>query len=251
MHGTTFGNGLRLGLDGLNLEPRTTPTSQFRPSLVPGLATWVSAKNPLGNGSLPSQGQVLTSLVDQSGNGRNFATPEATPSIEMAGINGLPAVFFDGTESLKTSGLALVSPYTILYVSRLAGTINKRVLGGDANRLIGYWSGTSPAPAGDFEHSLFLTTNIHLNLPPARPATTAVHIYSLVTNGTAKKFRDGQTVISNTTSNTDTGFGDVWLGRSGFGERSACFIGEVLVYRAALDDATIAKVIGYLQTQWL
>lgn len=216
-------------------------------------AVWLDASQPTGLGSSATHGQAMLTWTDLSGSGNDANVAEDTPSIRAPGIGGRPAVYFNGNASLRTTALALVSPYTISFVARFIApnSVNTgRVLGGDANRLVGFWTDASPLPATVYERSLFLTSDIHLETPPARTLTPGQKTFTLRTNGANKHFREQSEVVSDTSTNADTGWGNLWLGRTAFGERSECMIAEVVVYRSALSDADILRLVHYLGRKW-
>jgi len=116
-----------------------------------GLQLWVDAALP---GTVTRDGNNKVSLwKDKTINGRNFVqnTAAQQPTFLPTGINGLGAVYFDGTAfnmpfSDQTLAYIANSSFTIVYVAtKTAGSANQYVIGGQGtgtrnNLIAGYVS---------------------------------------------------------------------------------------------------------------
>ena len=85
----------------------------FDPRQLSGLQLWLDAiKQPLADGT------AVSSWTDQSGNGRNAtqATGANQPLWKQNGINGRPALLFDGTDDMLLSAAGVSAPFTVFCV---------------------------------------------------------------------------------------------------------------------------------------
>ncbi|MCI4647233.1 CARDB domain-containing protein [Phaeodactylibacter sp.] len=148
------------------------------------------------------------------------------PYIVQAGtlsedVSGKPSLFFN-SDFLVTNTLNLQAPYTINFYSKLTGGQNRRVLGGDGNRLIGYWGGLEDA----------FHLDAWVNYDPSNTVATTnpiLYTFSRAANLATTAYKNGaQLSLSNETAGT-TAFGELWLGRSALAEYSDVYISEVLI----------------------
>jgi len=125
-----------------DLDKTTTPdnTAVFIPMDPPGafnpmpdnnLLVWYDATSLSG-----TNGSSVTAWVDKSGNGNDLGPSGSgggNPTLTVPGQNGLPVVAFSGTQCLQSAKswlvkLGFTNPYSIISLTRLAGSINTDTL---------------------------------------------------------------------------------------------------------------------------
>jgi len=87
----------------------------FMLNSIPGLQLWLDANDPSGNGSVPTNGSIITTWVDKSVNGYN-ATGAGSPPVITNSQNSLPGI--------RVANTAADNPARVYYSSPIpAGTL--------------------------------------------------------------------------------------------------------------------------------
>jgi hypothetical protein len=84
---------------------RFTQTSLFSPTQISGCTVWLDGADPNGNGTVPSNGSVVSTWVDKSSNGMTVSAASSQPTYSRNLQNGLGALTFDGTMNLTTGSI--------------------------------------------------------------------------------------------------------------------------------------------------
>ena len=205
---------------------------------IPGLTVWVKADT----GVTLSSGTV-SRWADQSGNGNDFvmATASRQPVVDASAINGLPALKMVAAASqTMTMPKNVPAPATVIYVGRMTGAANSRVLSGlNNNWLLGYHGGTEM----DYHFNAW-------NYDSSIPATTNWYIWSAVMSGnTSAAYRSGL-LINWATAGIEGPNGLSLSGHLAGSEFSNCEIAEVLVYNRALSEADVLAIERYLSIRY-
>lgn len=207
---------------------------------------WLDAADPLGDGTRPGDGSLVSLWVDKTGaaDDATEADPARQPVYEHGVQNQLPAVRFDDLDRglqggfTRTNGTNL----TIFIVGQYDSAYSDRCM----------FEFIGPGGARAFFIDRRYAGNTTYN-----PALTKgqFNLWRIENTGNVSS------VIENTLTtlysgsndfNTDfTGAGTYYLGDdSTGGNRMFGYIGEILIFDSALSAADIQKIEEYLQTKW-
>jgi len=99
----------------------------FAPFQLPGCQVWLDGADPLGTGTAPSSGTVLSTWFDKSGNGYNAVASATGPTYTSNAFNGLAAPVFADTElytsSYTISSTNKLSAFLVLNPTSFSGTV--------------------------------------------------------------------------------------------------------------------------------
>lgn len=231
------------------------PTGPPTTDLVLWLKADAEAYNDAGT-TLATDGQTVLQWNDQSGNGNNASesTPADRPFFETNEINGLPALRFTPTgEQLLVQDvpdLSLNTDMSAFLVIKQTGfnTINSMISkaqGGNPAAFL-YYTGIDGKPAVDrpfIEGGVAGTTGVGDGVPcivgVVINGTTVSHFLNGVANGT-DTLTTGTDVPAAFGIGVMTGLGNNWTG----------YIGEILVYKSAVDSTTRDEATAYLGGRW-
>ena len=166
---------------------------------------------------------VVNNWMDLSPNANHANVVNGEPKYNAEGINGLPAVQFDGTSSLAVQQ-DVGNRYTILTVSRLAGNRNARLLASrNQNWLLGYH--------GNYEDCYHPVNGWVVNRTIR--ATANPHLY--IASSTGGQYRRmwserGELTEFPTRANGSMGTFQMGAHWDNLRESSAGFVSEVLIY---------------------
>ena len=252
-----------LALPSLGSSPRTVTISNgtvritgealvFTPPPVPGYIVWLDATDVNGDGTAPAGGSVLNTWVNKAATGSagdfiGYASGASLPTYVASSrhFNDRSVVRFHGNDSFAQSVLYstynFAAPVTVLYVSRLTGTANQRLLSGHVgNWLLGYHGNT--CDDAYFEGWVYNAAGA------VRPTP---YLYEAVITGTGASsfYRNGDLLSSNIGGVAGPNGLRLGGGISGR-EHSSGEIAELLVYDRALSDEERKSVEAYLQAKW-
>jgi len=220
-------------------EPETCvmPNAQ---SLASNLKLWVDADKA---SSITKDGSnKVSQWNDLSGNSNNFVQGDYNrqPTYVASVLNSKPVVRISYSQTMNIN-TNFPSPTTVIYVSRLTGGSNNRMLSGiNNNWLLGYWAGSK-----DMAHF-----DSWISPGGGIPSDTNWHLYTAVIPGpgqNTKIYGNGQMLYSN--QNGVTGPNGLTLSGE-YGEYSDGEIAEVIVYNKALSDTERADVEKYLASKY-
>ncbi|RZL33733.1 MAG: hypothetical protein EOP35_17195, partial [Rubrivivax sp.] len=219
---------------------------------ITGKITWLDANDLDGNGTssgLAEGGLIngngnLSTWVDKSGSGNNFTqgTSGASPKLDLTGLNGQPAVSFDGNDFL-TSNQWVGQNYSLFVVGQLTGTQNGRLVASSTdNSLIGWHGG--------YQDQLYGQNWVSQTNGTVQAGTPILY--------TANDLAGAGTLYKNGVALAATGSTfDGWLGKiqlSGYGgannESSRGAVSELLVFDHVLSPGEQRVVENYLATRW-
>lgn len=178
-------------------------------------------------------------------------------TVKIAVLNNKPVLQFDNTRSMNlcvsqsdtTGNISCTSKiinepgaYTMFFVSRQTGGNNRRVFGGNGNKLYGYWNGQKRrvhiegwnVGEGDGK-ALTSDTNWDLIRMKRDSANNA-------------SLHWGGTLIKNYTS--IYGISGFHINQDAYGEKSNAQVAEIIIYNRALTDSECVIVERYLNNKW-
>lgn len=216
------------------------------PTNIPGLAVWLDANDVNGTGINPADGTQLSTWVNKAPGGvGNFTGASALPYLNWTAnrMNGNSAVHFWG--GLLVNSVDFGNNVTVLYVGRMSGGANYRLLSANNNWLLGYWG-----------NNMFVSH--WANTPSDLTGTLdyGQHIFMGTANGTTAWAYDvdgGE--VQTLTGALGAGPNGMALGGwNNFGtpsEQSYADIGELLVFTNYLSSAQRLQAEQYLQAKWM
>ncbi len=219
-----------------------TSASDFSNTFGTGLKTWLKADSLAG---IANSGSVAT-LIDSSGNNNNAiqATSTRQPAYIQNILNGKPVLRFTAANSqTMTVSTNFPAPTTVIYVSKLNGGTNGRMLSGLSNNwLLGYHGGLRQRAyfAGWLDQAVSAAVN------------TSPYIYTGTIGGSGVNstfYENGTNLVSNQGGVT----GPNGLSFSGYiatSEFSDGDISEILVYDNVLSDMNRLGVERYLASKY-
>jgi hypothetical protein len=264
-------NGLKLWLDPYDLSTLTLSnnniicwqdksinksnvmpivTRNFRPTDVSGLRIWYDASDPSGNGTVPANSTVITTITDKSGNGFN-ATANQGATLITNGLNSKPTLYFNGSKSYNITYPNFGTSYTVFVVFNLTTITGdfQRLLCGttDLYFFIGV-TGTTGYLA-TFAGSGSSWNDVNGNSPSYTMLNNYV-ILSLTNNGsTMTPYANGS--VQNTKNGTTGIFSNFSLGfHPGMAQYYNGNMAEILIYNQVLSSDDRQKIEGYLASKW-
>ena len=218
-------------------------TGLLSPTQLPGLQVWLDGADPLGTGTAPANGTVISTWADKSGNARN-ATGVGSPPYVSASRN----VSFNGSSQYFTvpytsfpSTETIYVVYNLTNSSIQSALVDTNSSGGRSfqsyNATIGP-SLASSAIAWRLYGNTVITSGVTY-IAGVSYSTSGISIYVngsiSATNSTNPSFTAGITTIGN-------GFNNSFY--------LAGTISEVLIYNQFLSTAQRQAVEGYLAWKW-
>jgi hypothetical protein len=219
---------------------KATASAGFCPSSVPGLLLWVA-----GDGPNTLAGNVVAEWQDLSGQKHSFvqATPSRRPSV-VVGPGGRPALQLSAAQQqTMTVDVNFPAPVTVLYVARMTGAANARILSGLKNNwLLGWWAGWMDQAF----HEGWVTAI------GGTAATTLPYAYASVNSGgQAAIYRNGKLIAVGQPQVGVAGPNGLSLsGHVAGSEFSSCVVSEVLVYAGALGPLQRQAVEAWLNLRY-
>jgi hypothetical protein len=221
-------------------------SAAFSPLTISGLALWLDASDAstlfqADNGTTPAAADAdpVGYWGDKSGNGRHVtqSTAGSKGTLKTSIQNGRNIVRFDGGDVLTRASVTIAQPCTVFVVG--ASTTNDGIVIGGAATIGMY---RSAALKLCYQAGNFISGTVSVG--------TSFFIGAAVFNGASSQLITNGTVAS--TSNPGAGgFGAVGVGAYSNGaNKAACDVGEILIYSAALSDASLTAMIAYLNTRW-
>lgn len=216
----------------------------LNPLQIPGLQVWLDGADPLGTGTAPANGTVISTWADKSGNQRN-GTATGSPTY----VSASRSVSFNGSQyyTLPYSGAHPIE--TAFFVANVTNPNS------DAKTLI---SGNGPGAVRwffSYFNNIYLQATGIINnaqTTTALPAATNV-LYGYAYNATASLVYQtglvGSTAsagFNNFASDNSTLIGQSYAGT----QPMVGTISEVLIYNQFLSTTQRQTVEGYLAWKW-
>ena len=225
-------------------EPVPPLGSGFSPTSIPGLQLWLDATDVDGDGqadTLANDSNVSV-WVDKAGGDHNASQSDLSkkPVYKTNQLDGKPAIFFDASDDSMATSLSLQWPYTVAVLFNNLDTthINRRVIQGSSNWLIGPFDGRIQHYAGDW---------VSWSLAP--PKQTGRYYFAVAKNDGSQStyFVDGIDCTQNSSGrgNPNT----IYLGKGPF-ETANGHIAEVLIFDEALSSLELYDLHRYVSEKW-
>ncbi|MBT5717319.1 MAG: LamG domain-containing protein, partial [Opitutae bacterium] len=234
---------------------RSVVDLSFKVDTFSGLAGWYSAQDMNGDnvedqGSLLSNGDVVTEWMDGSGKQRNMLGVSGNPRFFNSALKGKPVVSFDGDDMIwgQTNFDFLTNNgYTILSLARYTGGVNGRIISSRTrNWVFGFHNGSTKRwfAQGWVHLASGMDTDWHLHLGI---------IEAKGGDPRASFWRDGDELRSDSRGSNNNNFGPGLLQFGGYrnnNEKSTCEIAEVMVFDRELNQVERSQLEGYLAHKW-
>lgn len=236
----------------------SAPTYQT-PS-VPGLQLWLDASDPLGTGSVPSNGTALATWKDKSSNNYN-AVAGGNPLVQRNSLNSLPGIALVGdfyTAPIPPTTFANAMTMFVVYKNTAYSVYNALItrsfpgnnLGGPDMYNGGILTNNSSAQFGYNGYnipSVYTTTPSLFELTIDQGADSVYHWITGTSQNVSFESYNSPLTPSTADANNDT----LYIGTRG--DNGTSFQGvfyEILVYNTALSTAEREEVEGYLAWKW-
>ena len=256
-------------LSQAKISSAKTLTQSSPVSSVKNLVLWVETTSDASFDSTETDDAVTVTNwydINPQNSLKNSFTATTKPAYTLNGINGLPAIKFNGTSTIMTStnfSNIITGSVTVFAVVKLPATvaaqpiIGKRV-GANAN----FQFGTGTSTAGWQFCDNTCPTNYAAGSNAAVSAK-GTYIASVVYSGTSTAgsststgitfFQNG--ALANASQNTTTSpstsvAGSLALGGDGIGGFFGGYIGEVIVFDRAIKKEERQAIEGYLGKKW-
>jgi prepilin-type N-terminal cleavage/methylation domain-containing protein len=239
------------GMENLEMWLETTSEN----SLATGTTSFTNVKNPLNNDRIGRWNDINPTLINS--NNKNHAVQgdiNFQPFYIQDGINGLPALLFDGSNDfLSYNGNFLInSDYTIFIVeARTRGSGDNFFLAGSQgveskNLLLGYWKDQ------DITHSHWGGNRIDITSIDAYSyQIPRVHSFSFGKNFGKASYVNGGQKISNTSQKTPlSSYPNSSIGKAYTSNFYKGYIAEIIMYSKDLNDADRKLIEAYLIEKW-
>ncbi len=228
-----------------NRNAAATPASistSFLPTYMPGVQLWLDGADPLGTGTAPANGTVISTWADKSGNARN-ATSVGSP------------VFNTSSNAIVLNGST--QGFSLSYPGVHAAETGFAVIRMTTPNSYGFFIQSAPSYARQF-YNYFTTLQLgQTNIGGAGATTTSVltadsnTVLGYTLNSTNSFF-----FFNGVSGATGTAFSSVpsestlYIGYSGSAAYLGGTISEMLIYDQVLTTAQRQVVEGYLAWKW-
>lgn len=246
---------------------RFTQTSLFLPTQISGCTVWLDGADPNGNGTVPSNGSVVSTWVDKSSNGMTISAASSQPTYSRNVQNGLGALTFDGTMNL-TTGNVLASKFagnTVNFTMFCMVSFSNTVTGATyASPFCWANAGGNPRiclSVGNNADGVMMDVGANVigrtsfSVPPPTFDNT-FSFFSYFKNGvnTQLNLNGSNKVTTNNQDTTQFG-GSTYAFNVGNGYANSSYfmrgnVGEILFYNSTLSTENFQTVEGYLAWKW-
>jgi hypothetical protein len=244
--------GLQTSLPSNHPHKTAAPTYEepvFVPTLISGNQLWLDGNDPLGTGTQPANGAIVSTWVDKSGNGLNGTSTGTTPLFASGGGITFSAGAYNTSysSSLTNESLFVVSRYT-----RTSGTLSLVGQTGDGARLLSLGAGASTA---QLQSSVYNVALGALSSSTTVPINTIGLGGLITTNSTMDIFYNGTSVGTPTAVTITSGRTSIIGGASTGGSINTSqyfggIIHEVIGFTGQLTTSQRRRVEGYLAQKW-
>ena len=220
----------------------------FKPTDISGCQLWLDGADPAGTGVVPSNGTVLTSWIDKSGNAKN-ATGVNSPTVVTSAINSKSVVSYNGSSYSYSSIAANTFPSAmiIFIVYKVNGSVSYCAPITRSTGNMGY-------PIDQYNVTRYLNgTGLSSAWSHASATSTTIFTQVILGTGNITEFVNGSTTSSLTSTFTYSDSASyVYIGTRD--DKVTSFNGymcEAIVYNnASMTLAQRQSVEGYLAWKW-
>ena len=239
------------GIDNLELWLETTS----KESLATGTASFVNVENPADRQAIGRWNDLNPATLNSSyKNHASQATSALQPLYIKDGINGLPALLFDGIDDflLYNGNFLANSDYTIFVVEARTGSVaNNFFLAGSEltesnNLILGYSSNTTITHSHLGSANKIENTISAYDIPIPR-----VHSFAFGRKFGKESYTNGGQKISNASqTNPLASYTNSSIGKAYTANYFKGFVGEIIIYSRNLNDADRKLIETYLIEKW-
>ena len=260
-------SGLFDTVDTINetlFEENSTPAPIYQTPSVTGLQLWLDASDPIGTGSLPSNGSILTRWNDKSSYSRN-AVATGNPVLQKRSLNSLPGIAFVGNTGPTIYYTVPIPPST--FSNAITFFVVYKNTGNNGNNalltrsFVGNNIGNPDInngdiivgnSASDYGYNGYSGTSVYSTTPSLFQVTidqAGDAVYEWVTGTAQGVSYQGYGPL--TASTADANNDSLFIGTRG--DTATSFQGvfyEIILYNKALSTAEREEVEGYLAWKW-
>ena len=247
-----------------NVLPRIHPfyagqpfTRYFNPNDIDSCILWLDGADA-GAASMTLSGTTVTTWYDKSGNGNNTTSITGTPTITAAAINGIRAVYFNGTSYLQgtMAGSGTTQTIFVVGIENSGAAANAGLVCAGKSGILD-WNDASSFAVTNFpgaNPNLRSTRTVDSQTLPVTyttPFLISIAFGGAYVNSTYNGAVQGTAIaVSGTFSYTDYSIG-TRAGSTGPGAANWLgYIGEVIIYQNNLSITERQRVEGYLGWKW-
>ena len=208
---------------------------------IPGLKLWIDANTI--NGSNGQKIKVVKSANNNS-NSLESMTNDSNqwPTLITNALNGKSVLDFKINNNMSMTTNIISNQYTLIFVSRQLGTVNRRLLIGNGNRLFGYWGGG--------KNQLFTEGWLTESGRPLSDDEWDIYTVSRDLQNRVYMTRNGKTIVNGPGS--AVGFDGLFINVGGCcgGETSNGQVAEILLSNKYVEKNDITKIVKILSNKW-
>jgi hypothetical protein len=206
---------------------------------------WLDATDPNGDGTLPNNGDLISSWVDKTGqaSAAEEPSPANQPVFETNALNGLPAIRFDD------KAVGLQGTFTRTEGTDLTIIIIGQFDEGSVDKCLFEFNKGSTARAFFIDRRYANNSYYDPDLTRGR-----FNLWKIENKGAVARVSENDNVIFDDTINFNTDFlgeGNYVLGDdSTGGNRLKGYIGEILIFDRELSADDMNTLTNYLRNKW-
>lgn len=255
-----------IGIGGVAVS-NSISKSSFNPTKVAGLKLWLDAANPSslfqtsGGSSATANNDPIGEWKDISGTNNNFtqSVTNARPLLKTNSMNGLPTIKGDGIDDRlrAAGGITSSSDFTVFVVLKMsvAAASQQRPFGNvdGSSGKNGFCYITSSAALGPTLTVACNNAGTQSSISWAQTYvanTGYIHTYEHSSSLFAYVNNTQKGTASALTMDNQQPFALFSDGTPAGGSYASCDIGEVLIYKPALDATNRTKIYNYLKSKW-
>jgi hypothetical protein len=218
------------------------------PQTMPGNILWLDAQDP---STITSSSNLVSLWIDKS-NRKNNAVQVTTinqPSINVNTISGLPAISFNGLNSVLTGNLAGFSgqPYSIFTVGQRRSSAAFNYFFSSSSTAVNLGWRTDNL----IYHQIFAgaINTISQTISPTYTTPTPTILAGTQSSTTRKLYVNSITsAVTDTLANDNAAATQFSLGF--FNVYASIDLGEIIIFNRVLSDEERTKIIRYLSKRW-